>query len=97
MFTEVNHDKLKTAFIAGRIDAAGERGEKIPDGVELIIRIVLGETDIKALAPCSKVLFKEPERRPVSPMASFREERVEAPPNGQGLVPVPVTPSLLRP
>ena len=72
MFAEVNHDKLRTAFIAGRIDAAGERGEKIPDGVELIIRTVLGEADIKALAQCSKVLFKEQEKPRVPPLDRSR-------------------------
>jgi hypothetical protein len=96
MSAEVNHDKLRTAFIAGRIDAACERGEKIPDGVELLIRIVLGEADIKVLAQYSKVLFKETEKPPVSPIASFREERVEFPLNGQGVGGVPVTQSLLR-
>src|SRR5512137_1522324 len=96
MAAEVNHDKLRTAFIAGRIDAACERGEKIPDGVELLMRIVLGEADIKVLAQYSKVLFKETEKPPVSPIASFREERVEFPLNGQGVGGIPVAQSLLR-
>jgi len=96
MHAEVNHDKLRTAFIAGRIDAASERGEKIPDGVELIMRIVLGEADINVLAQYSKVLFKGREQPDVSPMASVREERGEVPRNGQGVGGVPVPPSLLR-
>jgi hypothetical protein len=97
MFAEVNHDKLKTAFIAGRIDAAGERGERIPDGVELIIRIVLGETDIKALAPCAKVLFREREKLAGSPLGVCREESGQAPVDGRGLGDVLVMPGGVRP
>ena len=96
MHAEVNHDKLRTAFIAGRLDAASERGETIPDGVEVLMRIVLGEADISVLAQYAKVLFKETEEPAVSPMASVREERVEFPLNGQGVSGVPVTQSLLR-
>jgi hypothetical protein len=96
MFAEVNHDKLRTAFLAGRIDAAGERGEKIPDGVELIIRTVLGEADIKALAQCSKVLFKEQEKPRVPPIGSFQDERVQPLLDGQGSGDVPVTQRVLR-
>jgi hypothetical protein len=96
MHAEVNHDKLRTAFIAGRLDAASERGETIPDGVEVLMRIVLGEADINVLAQYAKVLFKETEKPAVSPMASFREARGEFPRNGQGVGGVPVTQSLLR-
>ena len=91
MFADVNHDKLRTAFLAGRIDAAGERGEKIPDGVEMIIRTVLGEADIKALAQCSKVLFKDKDKSSVPPNGSFQGEQVQVSLDGQGLKGVPVS------
>lgn len=96
MFAEVNHDKLRTAFIAGRLDAATERGETIPDGLEVILRIILGEADIKTLAPLSKVLFKGKEKPPVSPMELSQEEQVQPPLDGQGLGGVPVAQSVLR-
>ena len=96
MFQEVNHDKLRTAFIAGRLDAAGEGGEKIPDGLELILRIILGEADIKALASLSKVLFKGKEKPPVSPMGLLQEEQVQPPLDGHGLGGVSVAQSVLR-
>jgi hypothetical protein len=96
MHAEVNHDKLRTAFIAGRLDAASERGETIPDGVEVLMRIVLGEADINVLAQYAKVLFQETAKPAVSPMASVREERGEVPRNGQGVGGIPVPPSLLR-
>jgi hypothetical protein len=96
MFADVNHDKLRTAFLAGRIDAAGERGEKIPDGVETIIRTVLGEADIKALAQCSKVLFKDKDKLRVPSNGAFQGEEMQSPSDGQGLGGAPLSKDLSR-
>ncbi len=90
MFADVNHDKLRTAFLAGRIDAAGERGEKIPDGVETIIRTVLGEADIKALTQCSKVLFKDKDKLHVPSNGPFQGD-MQVPSDGQGIGGVPLS------
>jgi len=70
--------------------------EKIPDGVEMIIRTVLGESDIKALIQCSKVLFKEQEKPRVPPIGSFPDERVPPLLDGQGPGAAPVPQSVLR-
>ena len=53
-----NQSKLEAAFLAGRTDAAAERGGVVPEGVEELLRMVLSEGDCMALARLSKVLFR---------------------------------------
>ncbi len=55
-----NQSKLEAAFLAGRADAAAERGGAVPEGTEELLRIVLSEGDCLALAQLSKVLFHSP-------------------------------------
>ena len=74
----------------------GEGGEKIPDGLELILRIILGEADIKALASVveGSVQGEGEASRLANGIVAGRTSAT--PLDGQGLGGVSVAQSVLR-
>ncbi len=61
-----NYQKLKAAFIAGRLDAslAADRGHmpvQEQRSMEMLLNMVLGDADLQELAPHCQVLFRKKE------------------------------------